>query len=102
MSAKPYKASVLAGYQGEQGLLYSETDNYTLDLPRKDVDESIDSAIFTPEIYGMGIMGIIALVAIVVSLALGYTMLAPLFAVPLIGIVIGFSYIRYVKTHGKS
>ena len=93
------KASGLEVYRGIQGFVYEE-DRYTLSIT-DEARENLESDAFTPEIYGLGISAILAILAVFISSALGYTLLALLFIVPLVGVAIGGAYILYLKKNSK-
>jgi len=98
MSAIQMKTATLEVYQGSEGFIYKE-DKYIMNYPKE--VENQNASIFTPERYGLGVTGILSIVAILILLALSYSMLALLFVVPLIGVAMGFAYIEYVEKHGK-
>lgn len=100
MSAMPMKASTLELYEGSDGFFYEE-ERYTTNIAKEDVSRNMDSTVFTPEIYGLSIAGILIILGILASISFGYQILALLFVVPLIGIAIGALYIRYFKKHAK-
>lgn len=100
MSAPPQESiGTMEDYQGT-GLIWEE-EEYATKITKEATRKAVDSRVLVPEIYGLAITGIISLLAIIVTLALHYTVISLIFTIPLVGVFLGFGYIGYLKKYGR-
>jgi len=84
-------------YEGKSGFYYEHEDVYG----EKESSRPVTAKdAMMPEVCALAITGILAIIGLSVSLVLSYQLLALLFVMPLVGVVIGASYIAYMKKHG--
>ncbi len=99
MSAEQLSPAVSQIYNGSTGYI-EKRDKLEYQTREREHGVITIKDTMAAEIAGLSITGILSLAGLVVSLVLNYTLLSWLFVMPLVGVVIGASYIVYMKKHG--